>query len=114
MVKIVEVLQREGEKGPFALLEIQSELEVVQSQKTGNFYGTIRRCTIPCTMDLQTAQNYIGKEIPGVIVRVQCDAYEYKVPGTEDVVSLGYRWGYAPEDGPTVSVNQNQSVSQPI
>jgi hypothetical protein len=98
MVKVVNVIERDGKEGPFILLELQGELELVQSQRTGNWYATIRKCIVPCTLDLSTAKFFIGKEIPGKIVRTQCEPYEYTMPETGELVQLAYRWSYEPEE----------------
>ena len=97
MVKVKDVLQREGENGAFALLQLEGELELVQSQSSGKFYATVRKCTIPCTLDYDDARAFIGREMPGCIQKVLCEPYEYTVESTGEVIELSHRWAYFPE-----------------
>jgi hypothetical protein len=98
MVRVTNVIKRESaEKGSFVLLELQGDLELVQSQKTGFFYGTVRKTTLPCTMDESIARQFIGKDIPGTIVRVECPSYTY-VTEQGASLELSYRWAYLPDE----------------
>ncbi len=83
----------------FTLLELQSsEIEMVQSQQNGRFYATVRKCTVSSTFDERIAKMMVGKAMPGKIVRVECDPYEYTVESTGEVISLAHRWGFWPEN----------------
>ena len=97
MVRIINAHVRESEKGKFVSLELQGSLEMVQSQNTGRFYATARRCFISSTFDEATAKAFIGSEMPGEIVRVQADPYDYTVPETGEVISLAHTYTYVPE-----------------
>ena len=97
MVTVSNVLQREGENGPFALLELQGGLELVQSSQTGRFYATVRKCTIPCTMGFEEAKAFVGKGIPGTIQRVECEPYKFTDPKTGEVLEMAHRWEFVPE-----------------
>ena len=65
---------------------------MVQSQDTGKFYTTRRRCSIPSTFEEHVAQSIIGTQIEGEIVRVQSDPYYFTNPKTGEVMSLAYSW----------------------
>ncbi|HLD52077.1 MAG TPA: hypothetical protein VJA82_02125 [Sediminibacterium sp.] len=80
----------------FITLELSGKVELVQSQETGKFYATRRRCSIPSTFDEHVAKSIIGTEIEGEIVRVQSDPYEFTNPQTGEVMSLAYSWAYQP------------------
>lgn len=97
MVTVSNALPREGENGPFVVLELKGELEMVQSSNTGRFYATVRKCTIPCTFEMEEAKALIGKEIPGSIQKVECDPYEYTVESTGEAIELSHRWEFVPE-----------------
>jgi len=97
MVKVIAAHLREGENGNFMSLELMGDIELVQSQNTGRFYATARRCFISSTFDETTAKSFIGKELPGLIVRVQSDPYDYTVPETGEVISLTHTYTYMPE-----------------
>ena len=73
---------------------------MVQSQETGKFYATAKKCFITSTFDEQTAEALVGREIPGRIERVECEEYDYTVPETGEVITLSHRWEYLPDDAP--------------
>jgi hypothetical protein len=101
MVKVKNALLREGKEGKsFVSLELTGDIELVQSQNTGRFYATSKRCFISSTFDLDTAQSFIGKTMPGKIVRSICDPYEYTVPESGETLLLGYTYQYQPDDMP--------------
>jgi hypothetical protein len=97
MVTVIAVHLREGEKGTFVSLELQGDIELVQSQNTGRFYATNRKCFIGSTFDLPTAETFIGKKIPGSIVRVQSEPYDFTIPETGEVITLAHSYSYVPD-----------------
>jgi len=98
MVTVSKIHLRDGEKGKYVSLELSGDMELVQSSNTGRFYATARRCFMFSTFDEQTARMMVGKQIPGSIVRVPCDPYDYTIPETAEVIKLGYRYDYTPEE----------------
>lgn len=105
MVTIKNYHLRQGEKGAYVSLELTGDVELVQSSSTGRFYATARRCFIFSTFDEQTARMMVGKQMPGSIKRVPCEAYDYVLPETGEVIRLGYRFDYTPEDEVVVTKN---------
>ena len=97
MVRITNATQKMGENGPFVLLELTGDIEMVQSMKTLKFYATVRKCSVTTTVDLATAKSFIGRQMPGRIVRVQSDPYDFTDPNTGEVISLAHKWEYIPE-----------------
>lgn len=93
---VVEKINSQTDK-PFVLLEISGGLEMVQSQGTGKFYATMRKCRVPSTFSVEVAKMLIGTTIPGTIVRVEVEAYEYVVPSTGEVIKLAHSYAYQPE-----------------
>ena len=93
---VIEKINSQSEK-PFVLLEISGGLEMVQSQGTGKFYATMRKCRVPSTFNLDVAKMLIGTTIPGTVVRVEVDGYEYTVPSTGEVIKLAHSYAYQPE-----------------
>ena len=83
-------------KETFFALELTGSLELVQSQNTGRFYATVRRCSIPSTFDATVAEAMVGTQIEGNVVRVPCDPYEYTIERTGEVMTLGYTYSYQP------------------
>ncbi len=81
----------------FVLLELSGGLELVQSQNTGNFYATSRKCRIPSTFNVEVAKRMIGSQIEGDIVRVEVPAYEYTNPNTGEILTLAHSYAYRPK-----------------
>lgn len=105
MVEVVGYsLRNPKDSKPYVALEIEGDIEMVQSQNTGRFYATVRRCTISSTFDEMTAERMVGKQMPGSIERVPCEPYDFTVQETGEVVKLTYRWGYQPEGRRRVSI----------
>ena len=111
-------ISKEGKE--YLTLEIQGGLEMIQSQVTGRFYATVRKSSVTTTFGEDVAKMLIGTQIPGKIVRVECDAYEYTIQNTGEVVTLTHSWTYQPEEttapelcakflGPILSVYQSRS-----
>lgn len=99
-----------GENGPFVLLELSGDIEMVQSMNTLKFYATVRKCTVTTTVDLDTAKSFIGTKMPGRIVRAKSDPYEFTVPSTGEQITLGHKWEYLPEETVPIEAKEH-SVS---
>lgn len=105
MVRIVNYKERQKDDGTmFYVLEIQGGLEMVQSKETGSFYATVKKAYVSSTFDEQTCKALIGSEMPGKIIKEECEPYDYVVKETGEEIILYHRWVYAPED-------QNENVS---
>lgn len=98
MVTVTDYKVKQAKDGrDFVLLELQGGLEMVQSQANNRFYATVRKCTVSTTFEERMAKSLIGSQMPGKIVRVACDPYEYTVESTGEAITLCHRWGYWPE-----------------
>ena len=98
MVTVTGFMERHRKDGSsFIVLEITGGLELIQSSNTGNFYATVRKCTIPSTFDENVAKGLIGSQISGDIVRVNVPAYEYINKRTGEIMSLNHGFSYQPE-----------------
>lgn len=95
---IKKYLRKDGSE--FITLQLESGVEFVQSQQTGKFYATVRKCSMPSTFDEQTAQQLVGQSIQGTIVRVESDPYDYTIPSTGEVIQLAHSYAYQPVDSP--------------
>lgn len=101
MVTIINYSVRENSEGKsFVSLELQGDVEVIQSSQTGRFYATARRCSIPSTFSEDIAKSLLGKQIRGRIERVQTEPYEYTVRETGEVITLTHSYTYSPEEKP--------------
>ncbi|CAL1517828.1 hypothetical protein [Chitinophaga sp. MM2321] len=98
MVTITNYHVRKSSTGKtFITLEIQSGIEMIQSQQTGKFYATAKKSSIPSTFDESTAKMLIGTQMSGTIERIECDPYDYTVQQTGEVISLAHTYSYQPE-----------------
>jgi hypothetical protein len=98
MVQVVDFAQRKASDGrEFYVLIIQGGLSFVQSRNTGNYYATVKRCSIPSTFDEATAKSMVGEKVPGSVQKKACDPYEFTNKQTGEIIELNYRWVYVPE-----------------
>jgi hypothetical protein len=88
-------ISKEGKE--FITLEIQGGLEMIQSQVTGQFYATVRKSSVSTTFGEAVASQLVGSQIPGKIVRVEVDPYNYVIEATQEEVVLTHRWSYSPD-----------------
>ncbi|MBO0952022.1 hypothetical protein [Fibrella forsythiae] len=98
MVTVSDYQQRTSTEGtPFQVLELTSqELEMVVSQQTGRYYATVRKCYIPATFPEAVCRLMVGKQLPGCIIKTECDPYEFTVPETGEVITRKHRYEYSP------------------
>lgn len=80
---------------PYINFELVGDIEIFQSN-SGKFYADIKKCKMPTRLDEATAKLMIGRQISGTIVKRECAAYDYAIPGTGEVVTLTHRYEYEP------------------
>ena len=80
----------------FALELTSQDLEMVISQQTGSFYATVRKCYISSTFSELVCKMMVGKQLPGCIVRTDCEPYEFTVPETGEIITWSHRYEYQP------------------
>lgn len=98
MVRIVNYFKRQAEEGrEFFALEITGGIEMVMSNATGQFYATAKKAYIASTFDEETCKALVGSEMPGSIIKAECEPYEYTIRDTGEVITLNYRYVYLPE-----------------
>lgn len=106
MVTIVDYQKRETENGEeFFVLILQGGIEMVQSQNTGRYYATAKKCSIPSTFTENVCKGMVGTQMPGKVTKVACEPYEYAIPETGEVIDLAHRWEYRPESDEATSTN---------
>jgi hypothetical protein len=114
MVTIINFKERQKEDGSsFCVLEVQGGIEMVKSQVTGNYYATAQKALIPSTFDPLTCKALVGTQMPGRIEKVPCEAFEYTIRETGEIVSLNHRYGYVLDDE-TVSKPNYENLSPAI
>ena len=98
MVTVVDYAVRKCVDGrEFIALILQGGLSLIQSQKTGNYYATVKQCSIPSTFNEETAKAMIGEKVPGSVQRKSCETYEWTNKDTGEIMELSHRWVYLPE-----------------
>ena len=98
MVTVTNFVPRTRKDGTtFIALEISGGLELIQSNTTGKFYATVKKTTIPSTFDENIAKTLIGSQIPGNVVRIQVEQYDYINKRTGEVMKLQHSYSYQPE-----------------
>jgi len=98
MVTVKDFVIRQTKDGrEFIALILMGGLSLVQSKQTGNFYATVKQCSVPSTFDEFTAKSMIGERVPGSVVKKPCETYEWVNKTTGEIISLDYHWAYVPE-----------------
>lgn len=99
MVTVTNYFVRKNKEGnPFVSLELTGDLEAVQSTETGRFYLTAKKCSIPSTFPEEIAKSLIGKQLAGRVERVECEAYDYAVESTGEIIQLMHTYSYIPAE----------------
>lgn len=98
MVKVTgyNIRERKDDGTTFITLELSGGLELIQSQETGSFYATTRKCSIPSTFSEDVAKMMIGSELDGDVVRVSVDPYEFQNTRTGELMTLTHSYAYRP------------------
>ena len=52
----------------------------------------MRQASIPCTLSENMCTTLIGVDLPGKIVRVECEEYDFTIPDTGEIITLSHRW----------------------
>ena len=79
------------------MLELTGSVELIQSSTTNKWYATVRKCTIPSTFSKEIAESIVGSKLPGEIVRVICEPYEYVNQRTGEIMQLQHSYAYQAE-----------------
>lgn len=112
MVTIINFKERQKDTGEvFYVLEVQSGIEMIKSQQTGNFYATAKKASIPSTFDENTCRGLIGTKMPGSIQKIECDPYEYTVKDTGEILLLNHRYVYSPSESAQGLPVENENFS---
>lgn len=88
-----EVEKKDGTK--FISLELTGGAELIQSQNTGKWYATVRKCRIPSTFDANVAKSMIGQRLQGEVVQVICEPYDYTNPRTGEIMRLQHSYAFS-------------------
>lgn len=98
MVTVTGYNERQRKDGTtFIALEITGGAELIQSSTSGRYYATVRKCSIPSTFSKEVAESIIGQRLPGEIVKVICEPYEYQNKTTGEIMKLQHSYAYQAE-----------------
>jgi hypothetical protein len=78
-------------------LSLLGDVEVLKSHSTGKPYLTAKRASIISSLDAETCKALIGTKLPGSIIRVPCEIYDFIVPSTGETIKLDYSYEYSPD-----------------
>lgn len=96
MVSILNYEQRTNAQGEkFIALILQGDIEMVQSKASGRMYATAFKVSIPSTFTESTAKKFVGRDLTGVINKVECEPYSYTTKDGE-VLTLNHTYVYCP------------------
>lgn len=113
MVSIIDYALRENKEGKsFVSLKLEGDPEFIQSMETGRFYLTAKRCSVSSTFNEETAKSLIGTRLPGSIVRVPCEQYDYTIPDTGEVISLTHSYAYQPPEASIAAMEDSVLLPQ--
>jgi len=102
MVKVSDYKVRTTKTGrSFIALDLIGGLEMVFSKTTNSYYAAVKRCSIPTSIDEQTAKLLIGSELAGEIVKQPAEPYEF-VTANNEKITLDYTYVFVPEIAKTV------------
>jgi hypothetical protein len=111
MVRIEDYKKHLTDDGrDFLVLVVQGGIEMVKSKQSGSYYATVRKATIPSTFDELTCQSLIGTELPGNVIKVETEPYEYTIKETGEVLTLTHKWEFIPEEEVTTKVEKSSST----
>ena len=99
MVTVINYKTTKNKAGEqFNVLELQGDVELIQSVNTGKFYAHARKATITTTLNEATCKALINTKFPGKIVKIDCEEYSYTVPGTNDIITLSHNYQFIGEN----------------
>ena len=112
MVQITNLRPSQSTDGKdFISFVLEGGMELIQSQKTGNFYAKGKKALLPTTLSEQAAKLMVGTQLPGSIQRIPCENYDYTIKETGEVITLSHTYTYSPVEE-SVSVTNGPVESQ--
>ncbi|MEI7829684.1 MAG: hypothetical protein WCI31_07930 [Prolixibacteraceae bacterium] len=98
MVTIADYTLRTTNEGKdyFALI-LQGGIELVKSTTSDMHYATALKCSMPTTFDEATCKGLVGKQLPGVIVKKNCEPFQVLNKNTGEMVVINQRNFYSPD-----------------
>jgi hypothetical protein len=102
MVTITDYQTKKNQRGEqFVVLNLISDVVMEQSTNTGNWFANTYKANIVASFDEETAKLMIGKQLPGSIIKKECEPYEYVIKSTGKKKILTHTFEYV-ENGKNV------------
>jgi hypothetical protein len=98
MVTVIGFSKKKNAKGEeFNVLQLEGEVEMLRSVSTGKFYAHARHASITSTLSEIACKCQVGRKFPGKIEKVEAEAYQYQIPGTNETITLTHSYQYSAE-----------------
>lgn len=108
MVTVSGYEQKRNQRGErFVVLNLVSEVVMEKSSNTGNYFANIYKANIVASFDEETAKLMAGQQLPGTIIKKDCEPYEYVVKSTGAKKILSHTFEYV-ESGSDVYKDDKQ------
>lgn len=98
MVNVIAFQKRKSLEGrEYFAIQLQSdEIEFNISETSGRHYATLKKCWMSTTFDEATCKIMIGKQMPGTIIKEECEPYSYVNEDTGEEVVISFRNTFVP------------------
>lgn len=111
MVQITDYKVYKKENGEeFFSLIVQGGVEAVVSKETGRTYLTARTARVSCTFNETTCLSLIGTSLPGKIVQLEVEPYEFTIEETGEVIQRNHRYEYMSDENAIIAENVNHEM----
>ena len=98
MVRIINYKTRQREDGTnFYVFEVQGGIEMVKSKTSNQFYATAKKALVSTTFDEATCEGLLGSDMPGRVVKVKTEPYQYTIKDSGEIITLEHKYIYLPE-----------------
>jgi hypothetical protein len=94
MVQIIGFEKKQSKTNEsYSVLILQGEPEIMISKTSVRPYVSVRKTTIPCSLEENQAQALIGKELPCSMERVSCASFQLTLAtGKKVKISSAYQF----------------------
>lgn len=109
MVTVSNYQLKKNKRGEqFIVLNLISDIVMEKSTNTGNYFANTYKSNIVASFDEDTAKLMVGKQLPGNIIKKECEPYEYTVKATGKKKTLTHTFVYV-DNGTDVYNDSNNT-----
>ena len=106
MVRVTDYKLRQSQEGKeFYSIILQGGIEFVKTASGGS-YLKANTVSLPTTFDEKTCIAMLGSDLPGNIVKIETEPYEFTIQDTGEVIILTHRYEYQEEELKTVEFSK--------